>query len=184
MQTVSTWDIKNKRTAARSELNIQVLVNAVDWAIDEFNKSKTDHGDNWGGSWNQGTWFRGKPTKRALRDEHGRARTQVSVSCGSSFCVAGNICASAGDRFVVGGEPEAWKDFDTIGVDHVMPVGSKQLIFIEQRATELLGASDHDDNLGSLFGGDNDIQEVVEIATAIAKTHGYKVTWRPIRGLE
>lgn len=173
----STWAVRNKRKAERSTLNIEVLVDAVDWAIAEYNKYGDDPEENRAGSWNQGNWFYGDATKRILRDSYGKEMRLYSVSCGSSYCVAGNICAAAGDRFVRGAD---WnREGSSSSVDDVMPKGSKAVVRIADRAFELLGVRERDIDV-DLFAGYLTIDEVVEKASRIAEQFGYNVAWRPI----
>lgn len=177
----STWAVRNKRKAERSTLNIEVLVDAVDWAIAEYNKYGDDPEENRAGAWSQGSWFYGYATKRILRNSYGKEMRLFSVSCGSSYCVAGNICAAAGDRFV---RNAGWvNEGSSSSVDDVMPKGSKDVVRIADRAFELLGVEERDISRAvhvDLFAGYNTIEEVVAKADAIARHYGYDVAWRPI----
>lgn len=144
-------------------LNIELLRDAVAWAEREAEKES--------GNWDQGTWASGVVGGRVLRDEDGELRQVLNISCGTSFCVAGNICASVGDRFVV----ETWEATpgETTDVEDVMPKGSKEVYDIENRAVDLLGVSVILEDGRDLFDGCNTIEEVREIAEAIAAEHGY-----------
>lgn len=164
-------------------LNIELLRQAVAWAEEEAAKEN--------GSWNQDSWAQGEVGKQKLKDEDGDEWLRVKVSCGSSYCVAGNICAMQGDRFVVesdkywNGDPY-YEPGDVVDVDYVIPKGSKERIEIQQRALDLLGVSsviyqegngdEYDwDTYRDLFDGYNTIEDVREIAEELARRHGMEL---------
>lgn len=152
-------------------LNIELLRDAVEWAEAEAKKKS--------GKWDQNRWAVGPLAKRRLRDSEGILRPVIKVTCGSSFCLAGNICASEGDRLVVSG----WRAIDgEVMADYAIPKGSREVKSIRERACELLGVDsvDVEDDDGvhgfhDLFDGDNTIEDVRRIAELLAAEHGFKL---------
>lgn len=148
-------------------LNIEVLRRAVKWAEAEARKKN--------GRWNQGKWAHGRVGRSVLRDESGDPHPRVRVDCGTAFCVAGSICAAAGDRFVL----EPWENYapgEHVDVTQVIPKGSREVWGIEDRALDLLGITDDavvtGDHHEGLFEASNSIEDVRRIATALAAEHG------------
>lgn len=93
--------------------------------------------------------------------------------CGTSFCLAGNICSQAGDRFVVGeyyGSMAGLREME-VAAKHVIPKGSKDLLSVSVRAAELLGLSHR--VASHLFAGYYAIEELVSAAENLALSHGY-----------
>lgn len=146
-----------------SKFNIELLRNAVDWARAESEKED-------GGKWNQTVWASGGVvTNQKVRDNNIRYRV-VSVDCQSSFCIAGNICASKGDTFVIPTVPGIPQYGYVDAIDDVIPKGGKHPRGIFDRARGLLGITK--DEAGALFDPMNSLADIERIAADIASKRG------------
>lgn len=145
-------------------LNIELLRTLVSWAEKEDQMPEDKR------RWDQGEWARGAATKRRRKnpDSGETDLVEVSVSCGTTFCLAGNACHLAGDKFVV---PEYEAHFgESVDVTEVL-TAEGDLRGIEGRATDLLGIKGYEAR--ELFDGSNDIDDVREIAASIARRYGH-----------
>lgn len=158
-----------------SNFNIERLRSAVRWAESEAEKRTS--------LWDQGMWMLGKMGKRVRRVKTVRFTADIShpfnemgetlreVRCGTSYCVAGHICADEGDSFVAY-ESEA-ETGQPVHADLVIPRGATEAVSIQTRAQELLGITNYEAN--RLFEGFNDIDDVREIAEEIANSYGHSL---------
>lgn len=157
-------------------LDIKRLRKAVEWAEKEAAREEE-------GNWNQGSWAEGTVAGE-IDMKNGWDVDIIEVDCGTSFCIAGYVCASEGDRFVVTSEPGyRYSPGRKVSVDDVLPKGYDQVVSIEDRALALLGIDsdmievEEDGKIWDerLFYGDNSIEDVRRIAAAIAAEHGHEL---------
>lgn len=154
------------------------LVSAVQWAVDDFLREQGTLPDPALGSgphWDQGVWSRGR-----VVDSVQVPGGEMKVVCGTSFCLAGNIAAEAGDKFVV--EPDrSLLDSDDIVADTCLTAEGR-LMMVMERAKQLLGieydvvpedALEGEDGSTWLFDSENDIEHLVRLADIIAEQHGH-----------
>jgi hypothetical protein len=120
-------------------VNIPLLRKAVEWAEAEAAKPEALC------EWNQGAWV-------ALPEE----MSFKSPDCGTCYCVAGHIVASLGYTHPVKDEFSD-RMINPVTKGHVDPF---------ERAQKELGITR--DQAHSLFSGGNDIEQVRQIAEAIA----------------
>lgn len=161
-----------------SEFNIERLRSAVKWAEKEARKETSAADASRGGLWDQGAWMRGLLSKRPRKVKSIRVNRTTNtelegaqlrqVKCGSSYCVAGHVCADEGDSFVA----YEWEvdDDGTVHAAMVIPRGSDEAVDVFTRAQELLGITR--DEAHKLFGGYNTIEMVREYAGDIARNYG------------
>lgn len=153
-------------------LDIKRLNDAIQFAIDEHvatatNKDRPDLAL----TWDQTHWAKGFITDEVLPYDDG-SRDTFRVVCATACCVAGNVVAQAGDKFVVtetfgypltaGRSTMAEVCVDRQGVHHE----------VSTRAIALLGVDATNEDGEDLFDGDNDIHEVIRIAQDIAEENG------------
>lgn len=114
--------------------------------------------------WEQGSWGIGRITDQTRRQ---RGSEEIwNVVCPTSGCLAGTIVTQAGDQMVVprlskmewGGVAMADYCMDRQGVVHS----------IEERAAELIGGDP-----GIMFGAENKVQDLVDLATELAAENGF-----------
>lgn len=162
---------------------------AVQWSLDEHLHRQGilhRHGllSNSRGErrWNQATWADGRVTDEKIMvpsesytSAEDATYTVVEVSCGSSCCIAGNIVASAGDKFVFDEEVEGeYEVADVIAVEYCVPKDGGRVVAIGERGAELLGLKHvYNEDGEDLFDGDNDIYKVINIATSLAAQDGH-----------
>ncbi len=164
-----------------SEFNIERLRSAIDWAEREAAKETSRTDASSGGLWDQQAWMRGLPSKRVRKIKSVRYGGMYGdtidselqgelrqVKCGTSYCVAGHVCADEGDAFLA----YDWEvDGDgRVHADLVVPRGSDEAMDVQSRARELLGITWQEAH--ELFAGYNTITDVRRIAEKIAAAHG------------
>ena len=150
-------------------LDIERLRRALDWA--EAESLKPD------GSWDQRVWAEGSLTDTVVEgySDVSGGNSYFKVYCGTSFCLAGNICAEEGDTFVV----PSW--YPGLSVSHDEPVPVNAVVTseggyrsISRRARGLLGITDFE--AGELFDEDNaTITELRAAAARIASNYGQEL---------
>lgn len=169
-------------------MNIELLRRAVAWAEAEAKAPITES------RWDQGNWAN-VPVGEVdnLIVDHpevpapgGEDLLAVGVpadaltECGTAFCLAGYICADAGDTFVMECSPYI-DGIDAPMLAHVIPADQPgTLVSVPDRALDLLGVTSAHGTvhyLGkvevrSLFDGNNTIEDVREIARQITVSHG------------
>src|SRR5690606_18006810 len=133
-------------------LDIERLRGVVAWAKQEAKKGEHS-------TWDQSVWAWGVTSDRF-------SGGLQEADCGTAFCIAGKLCADAGDTFVISAIPR--RPGDPVALAHVIPAGETASVFIEARARKLLGT----DDTGSLFDGGNDINDVIVAAKELAAKHG------------
>lgn len=142
--------------------------------------------ENKAGRWNQGAW--GTVSISALRslterfrgtNPYGTEQDWVPVpplSCGTSFCIAGNITQMAGAQFIIPdrylGPDYNYADDTEINVDYCVPFGEDRIVGVEEYALEVLGMELSDMN--DLFGGSNTIERVVDQANELLEQYGHE----------
>lgn len=149
----------------------ELFQGAIQWVVDQHNRgtntSVLEH--------DQGNWGEGilSPTPEWRKDTDGLA---YAVVCPTAGCVAGNIVAMNGDQFVIGMAPE----FVKANVHRKMEVQVQEcwsaddgIHTIPGRARELAGLTPGEAT--RLFNGDNDVDDIVNIAHMIATNHGYQL---------
>lgn len=154
-----------------SEFNIERLREAVAWAEAEAAKPPAES------RWHQPAWAKRAIEKawrkrEVLTDGEASDWRVVPVDCGTAFCVAGHVCATQRDVFVMDEGDYGWhrRKSSPAVVDYVIPRGKRRPITIENRARKLLGISF--DEADMLFDGFNSIDDVRRIARIIARAHG------------
>lgn len=154
-------------------MNIDRLNKAVQFAIDEHVLAAKGLESSSALTWGQQHWGRGDLTNEVIESEGGR---DVRVVCASSCCIAGNVIAQAGDKFVVDAEAYARiAPGQTISADNCV---TKDGILYEvpRRAMVLLDVDDVNTDEGDLFDGDSEIWDVIRMAQALAVEHGESLT--------
>lgn len=130
--------------------------------------------ENKAGRWYQGAWGQiPMGLARSISDRitgagdwDGREYVAIPpLSCGTSFCIAGNITQMAGAKFVLPTDylTSSYGDDEEVSVDYCVPAGSDTIRGIEDYALEVLGFDDIDD-MNGLFGGSNRLRDVVTYA--------------------
>jgi len=151
-------------------MNIDRLNKAVQFAVDEYVRANTE---GVRGMWDQGTWGRGEATEEKVTTNEGDV---VQVVCNSGCCLAGNIVIGAGDKFVA---PGTYAPGTVVSVEECVTKDG-EFRSVSDRAEELLDITSsyvsNDDTDGDLFGGDNDIDDVLRLARAMAEEHGQTLT--------
>lgn len=142
----------NQQSIRSPEANIPLLRKALEWA--EAEATKED------GVWNQNAWFQvnGIEASWIYDDVMSEHLVVDPFSCDSSFCLAGNICALQGDKFLVD---------EGIGVAfYVVRSDNARREPVSVRAAELLGITR--EAAEALFDESNSIEDLREIAELIA----------------
>lgn len=167
-----------------------ILRRAVEFAVREAHweaqggKGSEVLDSNGAGRWNQGSWgsvevgVARKITERIDRPDWDDEQYVPipPLSCGTSFCIAGNITQVSGASFLI---PEKYLDRSsfnygdeaTLAVDYCLtPDGDVKEV--EHYAMEILGMERYDMN--DLFGGSNTIERVVDQANELLEAHGHE----------
>jgi len=146
---------------------------AIQWVLDE--KRITDrHGKHLGIWHRQAWWATGTLTSKIVKAVSSAVPFNTSrtfqVMCPSTACVAGNIVNIYGDKLVV---PECSVVPDeTVIADYCMD-DKGRLYLIGERAQQITGMEPAE--AAQLFLPDNSREHVIELATRIAKDHGYEM---------
>lgn len=156
-----------------NEEQFLLLQEAVQWAADQ-------HDREWLGMkqkglyWDQSQWFEGKLLSRTKKIGSTKIHF-ISVACGSSCCVAGNVTTLVGAKPVLS---EVDKDrYSQYHGEHVATgtclTKDGRVMEIPLYAIEVLGVTEQEAN--SLFSGNNDIDKVIRKATHLARKYGFKL---------
>ena len=165
------------RMTERPALDIDRLRDAIQWAIDEYLRDLGRLPEpepvaedllSRRRIWGQGWWGSGVPTEEKVEDQWHR---EYRVICPTSCCIAGNITAAAGDKFIVDEGVLQADDSGDIGVSTVL-TKDNQVVFISTRAAHLLNV-ENPSELDPLFDGENEIRDVIEQANALAHDYGH-----------
>jgi len=142
-------------------MNVELLRDAVLWAVAQAELGAA-------GKWHQETWsvF---PTDYHEAAVAGPGSQTAPAECGTSFCIAGWICAQSGDRFTSGHSTPNGVELAGVATTdgHVQTVSD--------RATDLLGISHGVLSTGEephLFHGGNSLLDVYQAAEELAVYHG------------
>ena len=150
-------------TTTTPTLDIDRLREAVEWAEREHERDMQGKTSKW----EQDHWIMAEVGNAIRVTADGERKRVLNIACGSTGCIAGNVCAGERDTFIV----DDWHDYGRrVDAEEVLPRGSKEPVFISDRARDLLGI--FDDEADRLFDGSNSISDVRDIATEIAADRG------------
>lgn len=150
----------------------ELFQTAIQWVLDEKRASQR-HVKHTGLWHRQAWWGAGRVTEQVVKAVTSTApflstNHQFSVICVSSCCVAGNIVTVHGDKMVVAGESLGNSAITDYCVDD-----DDRLHLIGTRAAALTGITEGE--AAELFSPNNSRERVIELATQIAKDHGYEL---------
>jgi len=138
----------------------ELFQTAIQWVVDEH-REPTHSPSHLQSTWAVGRVLFDKVTAYRRKD---RPKT-FQVVCPTACCVAGDICLTNGDTFVVGCDEEPVRYNTAIAVDYVVDEDGK-LHEIGARARSLVGITGPEAN--ELFEGGNRVEDITRVATSIA----------------
>lgn len=148
-----------------------ILQSAVQFAADD--NDAASHGERRGDMrWYQGSWFLGKTTGE-MATANDMTYATVETVCGSTCCIAGNVAAQMGAKFILLTADYSLRDWEgiSVNVSSCIPTGETVPVTIENYARRALGITNNE--AANLFQGTLTLSGVIKRAHQIAKGYGY-----------